>query len=77
MIEEATAQAEAIRGSASRDMNSEVTRAERELQSHIAHLAVGIATDLVKKNFSGADQDRLVRDYRRPPRRERVLNRAY
>jgi len=63
MIEEATVQAEAIRGGASRDMKSEVTRAERELQSHIAHLAVGIATDLVKKNFSGADQDRLVREY--------------
>jgi F-type H+-transporting ATPase subunit b len=63
MIEEATAQAEAIRGGASRDMKSEVTRAEHELQSHIAHLAVGIATDLVKKNFSGADQDRLVREY--------------
>ncbi len=63
MIEEATAQAEAIRGGASRDMKSEVTRAERELQSHIAHLAVGIATDLVKKNFSGVDQDRLVRAY--------------
>jgi len=63
MIEEATGQADAIRRSAGRDMKSEVTRAERDLQSHIAHLAVGIATDLVKKNFSGADQDRLVRDY--------------
>lgn len=63
LIEEATAQAEAIRGGASRDMKSEVTRAKRELQSHIAHLVVGIATDLVKKNFSGADQERLVRDY--------------
>jgi len=63
MIEEATAQAEIIRSGASRDMKSEVTRAEHDLQSHIAHLAVGIATDLVKKNFSGADQERLVRDY--------------
>lgn len=63
IVEEASVQAEAIRSGASRDMKSEVTRAERELQSHIAHLAVGIATDLVKKNFSGADQDRLVRDY--------------
>jgi len=63
LIEEATAQAEIIRSGASRDMKSEVTRAEHDLQSHIAHLAVGIATDLVKKNFSGADQERLVRDY--------------
>ena len=63
IVEEATVQAEAIRSGASRDMRAEVTRAERELQSHIAHLAVGIATDLVKKNFSGADQDRLVRDH--------------
>ena len=63
MIEEASGLADAIRAGASRDMKSEVARAERDLQSHIAHLAVGIATDLVKKNFSGADQDRLVRDY--------------
>jgi F-type H+-transporting ATPase subunit b len=63
IIEEADTQAEAIRAGASRDMRSEVARAERDLQSHVAHLAVGIATDLVKKNFSGADQDRLVREY--------------
>jgi F-type H+-transporting ATPase subunit b len=63
LIQEATEQAEAIRASTGRDMKSEVARAERDLQSHIAYLAVGIATDLVKKNFSGADQDRLVRQY--------------
>jgi len=63
MIAEATAQAAAIREGASRDMNSEVARAERDLQAHVGNLVVGIATDLVKKNFSGADQDRLVRDY--------------
>lgn len=63
LIEEAGAQAEAIRSGASRDMRSEVSRAERDLQSHIAHLAVGIATDLVRKNFSGDDQQRLVRAY--------------
>jgi F-type H+-transporting ATPase subunit b len=63
MIEEATAQAEAIRAGASRDMRSEVARAERDLKAHVANLVVGIATDLVKKNFSGADQDRLVRNY--------------
>lgn len=63
MIDEAGTLAEFIRSAASRDMKSEVTRAERDLQSHIAHLAIGIATDLVKKNFSGADQERLVRDY--------------
>jgi F-type H+-transporting ATPase subunit b len=63
LIDEAASQAEAIRAGASRDMNSEVARAQRDLQSHIAHLAVGIATDLVKKNFSGDDQDRLVRQY--------------
>lgn len=63
IIEEADVQAEVIRAGASRDMRSEVARAQRDLQSHVAHLAVGIATDLVKKNFSGADQDRLVREY--------------
>ncbi|NKB86926.1 MAG: hypothetical protein GKS06_01725 [Acidobacteria bacterium] len=63
IIEDADAQAQVIRAGASRDMRSEVARAERDLQSHVAHLAVGIATDLVKKNFSGADQDRLVRQY--------------
>ena len=62
-IDEAGALAELIRSAASRDMKSEVTRAQRDLQSHIAHLAVGIATDLVKKTFSGLDQERLVREH--------------
>lgn len=63
VIEDAESQAEKIRAGASRDMQAEVTRASRDLQTHVAHLAVNIATDLVKKNLSDADQDRLVRAY--------------
>jgi len=63
IVEDAEAQAEKIRAGASRDLQTEVTRASRDLQTHVAHLAVSIATDLVKKNLSDADQDRLVREY--------------
>lgn len=63
MIDEAGAVAESIRAGANRDMQGEVTRAARDLKAHVAHLSIGIATDLVKKNFSSSDQDRLVREY--------------
>ena len=63
IVDEATAQAETIRAGASRDLNAEVNRAQRDLQTHVAHLAVGIATKLVKDNLGSDDQNRLVRDY--------------
>lgn len=63
MIEDAGVQAESIRAGANRDMQGEVARAARDLKAHVAHLSIGIATDLVKKNFSSSDQDRLVREY--------------
>lgn len=59
----AEAEAAKIRQVADRDMGAEVARARRQLRRHVADLSVALAADLVKDNFSGADQDRLVREY--------------
>ena len=52
-----------IRDSADRDMDAGVNRARRDLQAHVADLATGIASRLVRENVSDQDQDRLVREY--------------
>jgi F-type H+-transporting ATPase subunit b len=48
---------------ARRDIDLQVKIAERELASHAAALAVGVATDRIKKNITDDDQKRLVDRY--------------
>ena len=55
--------AEAIRGSAQRDMRSEVARSRRELQTHVADNVIGIAARLLERHFTAEDQQRLMRRY--------------
>lgn len=63
LVTEAEAEAARIRDLADRDMGAEVARARRDLRRHVADLSISIASDLVKDNFSGQDQERLVREY--------------
>jgi F-type H+-transporting ATPase subunit b len=59
----AVGEAEKIRTMASRDLNAEVEKARRSLKTHVASLAVSIATGLLRENISDDDQDRMIRDY--------------
>lgn len=63
LVADAEEEAAKVRQVADRDMGAEVARARRQLRRHVADLTVVLATDLVKDNFSGADQERLVREY--------------
>lgn len=48
---------------ARREIDLQVKIAERELVSHAADLAVGVATERIKKSITGEDQQRLVDRY--------------
>jgi F-type H+-transporting ATPase subunit b len=46
-----------------REIEMQVKVAERELVNHAADLAVGVATERIKKNITDDDQQRLVDRY--------------
>lgn len=64
LVAQARAAAEQIRQEAGKTAESEVARARLLLQQEAAGLAVELATDLLKKNFTREDQARLVEEYK-------------
>jgi F-type H+-transporting ATPase subunit b len=59
----ATAERERLLEQARREINLQVKVAERELVAHAADLAVGVASERIKKNITDEDQKRLVDRY--------------
>jgi len=59
----ADAERERLLDQARRDIDLQVKIAERELVSHAAALAVGVATDRIKRSMTADDQQRLVDRY--------------
>jgi F-type H+-transporting ATPase subunit b len=59
----AGAERERLLEQARREIDLQVRVAERELVSHAADLAVGVATERIKKNITDEDQQRLVDRY--------------
>lgn len=59
----AAAERDRLLEQARRDIELQVKIAERELVSHAAALAVGVATDRIKNNITDDDQKRLVDRY--------------
>ena len=63
LIAEVSADAEIIRASTNRDLDTQIVRSRRALQAHIADLAVSTAKRMLQDNFSADDQRRLVREH--------------
>ena len=59
----AAAERDRLLEQARREIDLQVKIAERELVTHAANLAVGVATERIKKNITGDDQQRLVDRY--------------
>jgi F-type H+-transporting ATPase subunit b len=59
----AAAERDRLLEQARREIALQVKVAERELVSHAAELAVGVATERIKKNITDDDQQRLVDRY--------------
>jgi F-type H+-transporting ATPase subunit b len=59
----AAAERDRLLDQARRDIDLQVKIAERDLVSHAATLAVGVATERIKKNITDDDQKRLVDRY--------------
>lgn len=59
----AAAERDRLLEQARRDIDMQVKIAERNLVAHAADLAVGVATERIKKNITGDDQQRLVDRY--------------
>jgi len=59
----AAAERERLLEQARRDIDLQVRVAERQLASHAADLAVGVASERIKKNITDEDQKRLVDRY--------------
>jgi F-type H+-transporting ATPase subunit b len=59
----AAAERDRLLEQARREIDLQVKVAERELVSHAADLAVGVATERIKKNITDEDQQRLVDRY--------------
>jgi F-type H+-transporting ATPase subunit b len=59
----ATAERERLLEQARREIDLQVKVAERELVSHAADLAVGVATERIRTNITADDQQRLVDRY--------------
>jgi F-type H+-transporting ATPase subunit b len=55
--------ADKIQREAERAAENEIVRARTELRREAARLAIGLAEELLKKNFTGEDHDRLVNEY--------------
>lgn len=55
--------AEKIKLEAERAAENEIVRARVELRREAARLAIGLAEELLKKNFTSEDHDRLVKEY--------------
>lgn len=55
--------AEKIKQEAERAADNEVARARAELRSEASRLAIALAEELLSKNISGDDQQRLVNEY--------------
>ena len=63
IIENAKSMAKQIETDAEKAAELEVAKARAALQQEAAHLAVGIAEDLLKKSFSKDDDARLIDEY--------------
>lgn len=55
--------AEKIRREAEKSAANEVAKARAELRQEAARMAIAMAEDLLKRNFTGDDQNRLVSEY--------------
>jgi len=55
--------AEKIKQEAERSATNEIARARAELRQEAARMAIAMAEDLLKKNFTSDDQNRLVSEY--------------
>ncbi len=63
LVAAAAVDAEIIRDSANRDLDAQVARSRRALQTYVADQAVAVAKRILQDNFSAADQTRLVREH--------------
>ncbi len=63
IVANARAMAEKITQDAEKAAAQEVAKAARELQQEAAALAISLAGEMLKKNFTDADQKRLVDEY--------------
>jgi F-type H+-transporting ATPase subunit b len=63
MLEEAQRTSEAILHQTQRSIQLETRKAQESLQTEASLLAINLAEDLLKREISPEDQDRLVQDY--------------
>lgn len=63
ILADARQMAEKIKSEAQHTAAGEVSRARSELRREATELAVALAEDLLQKNFTAEDQDRLVNEY--------------
>ncbi len=63
IIENAKAMAEKIEADAERTADIEVAKAREQLQREAVQLAVALAEDLLKKNFTKEDDTRMIDEY--------------
>lgn len=65
IIENARAMAKQIEKDASKTAELEIAKAKTALQREAVHLAVSVAEELLKKNFTKDDDARLINEYMR------------
>jgi F-type H+-transporting ATPase subunit b len=63
ILANAHALAEKIKGEAEKTAAMEVEKARAGLRQEAAELAIGLAKDILRKNVSGADHERLLNEY--------------
>jgi F-type H+-transporting ATPase subunit b len=63
IIEEARRNAEDIKRKAAASVQNELSRAQRKLREDVAEQAAALAAEIIKKDFTAADQTKVVEDY--------------
>ena len=63
IIEEAKASAEKLQDQAKKNIEHEFDKARKELKAEMAHQAVSMAEELIKKSINDEDQKRIISEY--------------
>ena len=63
IIEEAKASAEKLQDQAKKNIEQEFDKARKELKAEMAHQAVAMAEELIKKSIDDEDQKRIISEY--------------
>lgn len=63
IIVQANEAAERIKAQAEFYVQQELSRAQKDLRSEVADMAVGVAEDIIRKNLTEQDHDALISDY--------------